>query len=60
MTQEEFKTLRKGHTLVSPLGGYLTIAEAKRNAKCETTKVVIQWSAHTITLENCEKYEVKR
>ena len=33
MTQEEFKTLRKGHTLVSPLGGYLTIAEAKQNAK---------------------------
>jgi hypothetical protein len=31
MTQEEFKTLRKGHTLVSPLGGHLTIAEVKQN-----------------------------
>ena len=55
MTQEEFKTLKPGQTLISPLGGYLTIAEAKRNAKGETTKVVIQWSGHT-----CEKYEVKR
>ena len=60
MTQEEFKTLKPGQTLISPLGHYLTIAEAKQNAKGETTKVVIQWSAHTITLENCEKYEVKK
>lgn len=60
MTQEEFKTLRKGQTLVSPLGGHLTIAEAKQNAKGETTKVVIQWSGHTITKENCENFEVKK
>jgi len=60
MTQEEFKTLRKGQTLVSPLGGHLTIAEAKQNAKGETTKVVIRWTGFTITKENCEKFEVKK
>jgi hypothetical protein len=60
MTQEEFKTLRKGHTLVSPLGGHLTIAEVKQNAKGETIEVVIMWTDYTITKENCENFEVKK
>ena len=61
MTPEQFKTIKKGDTLVSPLGGYcLTVAEVKQNAKGETWKVIIQWSAHTITAETCEKYEVRK
>jgi len=60
MTPEQFKTIKKGDTLISPLGGYyLTVAEVKQNAKGETWKVIIQWSAHTITAETCEKYEVR-
>jgi len=57
MTPEQFQNIKKGDTLVSPLGGYLT---AKQNAKGETWKVIIQWSSHTITAETCEKYEVRK
>ena len=60
MTLDQFKTIKKGDTLVSTLGGYLTVAEVKQNAKGETWKVIIQWSAHTITAETCEKYEVRK
>ena len=60
MTLEQFQTIKKGDTLISPMGGYITVGEVKRNAKGETWKVIIQWSAHTITAETCEKYEVRK
>ena len=42
------------------MGGHTTVGEVKQNAKGETWKVIIQWSAHTITAETCEKYEVRK
>lgn len=60
MTPEQFKTIKKGDTLISPMGGHITVGEVKQNAKGETWKVIIQWSAHTITAETCEKYEVRK
>ncbi len=59
MTLEQFKTIKKGDTLISPMGYHITVGEVKRNAKGETVRATMLYSAFVLTAKNCEKWEVK-
>lgn len=59
MTLEQFQTIKKGDTLISPMGGYITVGEVKRNSKGETVRATMLYSGFVLTAKNCERWEVK-